>query len=350
MAIFIGLALAWVWFSPKQGVAEEPSKYVGTDTCLKCHKNVATNWAMSVHRRTLFNTDPSKKGCEGCHGAGSAHVDGAGDPDKIVRLNKLTPSAAATVCMSCHTQDHVTLWRTSTHARAKLTCMNCHDTHGPDPAVLTKDIANAKLHLEGLTRSIKDAELTSGIASVDSKDKAEANARAVELRTKRDALLKDIKGNQTIFERTTEPYVCYNCHKTQQAQGNLPSHHPIKEGKMRCSDCHNPHGGPSGMLRGESINETCFRCHAEKLGPFVYDHPPVTEDCMICHKPHGSVNNNMLAQPESFLCMKCHPSPHGGQRLNTTTGTFTLFAERAGKCGSCHAETHGSDTHRRFMD
>jgi len=103
------------------------------------------------------------------------------------------------------------------------------------------------------------------------------------------------------------------------------------------------------MLREDSINETCFRCHAEKLGPFVYDHPPVTEDCTICHKPHGSVNNNLLTQPGAALCLKCHPGPHGGQRLNTSTGTFTLFAERYGSCLGCHPEIHGSDRHRRFL-
>lgn len=350
VGLCIGLAIAWVWVLPRQGVAEEKATYVGTDTCLKCHAKVAKNWAMTVHRRTLFNSDPAKKGCEACHGPGSAHVDNGGDPEKIVRLDKLSPSASATVCMKCHSQEHVTLWRTSLHARSKLTCTNCHDTHGPDPATLTKDIANANLQLEGLTRSIKDAEMASDIAAPGSKEKADANARAAELKAERDTLLKDLKGNQTLFERTTEPYVCYNCHKTQKAQGNLPSHHPIKEGKMKCSDCHNPHGGPSGMLREESVSETCFRCHAEKLGPYVYNHPPVTEDCTICHAPHGSVNNNLLVQPESFLCLKCHPGPHGGTRLNTTTGTFTLFAERYGKCMSCHAEIHGSDTHRRFMD
>lgn len=335
---------------PRQGTAEQDSsKYVGPETCLKCHKKMATGWSMTVHRKTIFNTDPAKKGCEACHGPGRAHVEGGGDPSLIVRPERLKPSETATICLGCHTQEHVTLWRTSTHARAKLSCTNCHDTHGPDPAVLTKDIANAKLELEGLTRSLKEAEMAGTVAAAGSKEKTEANERAAELRAKRDALLADLKGNETLFQRTTEPYVCYNCHRNKQAEANLPSHHPIKEGKMYCSDCHNPHGGPAGMLREESTPETCFRCHAEKLGPFVYDHPPVTEDCSICHKPHGSVNNNLLTQPGAALCLKCHPSPHGGQRLNTTTGNFTLFAERHANCLGCHPEIHGSDRHRRFL-
>lgn len=345
-----GLALGWLGYSSTRGEAEEKARFVGTDTCLKCHSKVAKNWAMTVHRRTLFNTDPSKKGCEGCHGPGGAHVDGAGDPALIVRPERLKPAESAAICTGCHTQEHVTLWRTSSHARSKLTCIDCHDSHNPDPQTLSLDIDNAKLQLDGLTRSLHSAELTYGQAT-DKTVQAEAYTKLVELKEQREKLLKDLKGTETIFQRTAEPYVCYNCHKAQKAQGNLPSRHPIREGRMKCSDCHNPHGGPSGSLREESVNETCYKCHAEKAGPFVYDHPPVTEDCTVCHNPHGTVNNNLLKQPEPFVCLKCHPGPHSNsKRLDPATGTFTLFSDRYGKCMSCHAEVHGSDTHRRFMN
>ncbi len=344
------LAIAWMWFASSRGSAEEPAKYVGTDVCLKCHAKMSKNWAMTVHRRTLFNTEQSKRGCEACHGPGSAHVAGGGDPTMIVRPERLKPDQTASICMKCHTQEYVTLWRTSAHARAKVSCINCHDLHSPDTENLSKDIEDAKLQLDGLSRSIHQAELSYQTAPKDSAEKADAWEKVVELKAKRDKLLTELKGNETLFQRTSEPYMCYTCHKSKQAQGNLPSHHPIREGKMKCSDCHNPHGGPSGMLRAESVNETCFKCHAEKLGPYVYDHPPVTEDCTICHNPHGTVNNNLLVQPESFLCLKCHPSPHSrSTSLDPATSTFEKFAER-GKCLSCHEQIHGPDEHRRFMN
>lgn len=119
----------------------------------------------------------------------------------------------------------------------------------------------------------------------------------------------------------------------------MPSHHAIPEGKVKCTDCHNPHGGPNGMLKEESINETCFRCHAEKLGPFTFDHAPVTEDCTICHAPHGSVNNNLLTQSPTFLCLKCHVGHHAGtSRENPAT-----FAQYYVYCLDCHTQIHGSD-------
>jgi len=45
-----------------------------------------------------------------------------------------------------------------------------------------------------------------------------------------------------VRDKQTQPEVCFACHKEQRAQVNRPSHHPIKEGKVACSDCHNPHG------------------------------------------------------------------------------------------------------------
>ena len=115
----------------------------------------------------------------------------------------------------------------------------------------------------------------------------------------------------------------------------MVSHHPIAENKMNCSDCHNPHGGPKGMLRAESVTETCFRCHAEKVGPFTYPHPPVQDDCATCHNPHGSVVNKLLVQNEPFLCLKCHPMPH--------SPSPTSFAQRLSRCTTCHNQPHGSN-------
>lgn len=325
-----------------RGVAEESSNYVGPDVCAECHPDVVKTWSMTVHRRTLFNEDPSKKGCEACHGPGKEHVEAGGDPEAIIRPEKLKPDQTAAICMKCHTQADVTLWRTSQHARAKISCTNCHDSHSPDTGTLVKDIENGKLQLNGLTKSIQDAELAANIEAEGSSQRQAEIEKVVELKAQRDRLTKSLKGLETVYHRSAEPYVCYNCHKAQEVQGKLPSHHPIDENKMVCSDCHNPHGGPAGMLRGESVNETCFRCHAEKLGPFVFDHPPVSEDCTICHKPHGSVQNNLLTQSEPFLCLKCHPGPHSrSNALGTTNNIATYYTE----CTDCHTQVHGSDVH-----
>ncbi len=92
-----------------------------------------------------------------------------------------------------------------------------------------------------------------------------------------------------------QPDTCFQCHKDKRAKMFSYGHMPMREGKIVCSDCHNPHGSPylgsgAAMLWTNTINETCYKCHAEKRGPFLFEHEPVRENCLNCHDPHGSIN------------------------------------------------------------
>jgi DmsE family decaheme c-type cytochrome len=137
----------------------------------------------------------------------------------------------------------------------------------------------------------------------------------------------------------------------------MPSRHPIGEGKLMCGDCHGLHGGPGRLTQDNTGRELCFSCHAEKEGPFVFEHAPVMEDCTICHVPHGSVANNLLKQNEPALCLSCH-AMHFHTTNYSVDGDFSTpqAPERAGtsspdswksgmltKCTQCHSEIHGSD-------
>ncbi len=327
------------------GQAQEEPKYVGSEVCFICHSDTSKTWTHSVHRRTLFNKDPDKNGCESCHGPGGAHVEGGGDINKVIRPQQLAPSKMADICLKCHTGEHVTLWQTSAHARAKVSCIKCHDVHSSGEKSLLGDVENAKLAVEGLTRAIKQTDMASNTAPAGSEEKLAANKKVKELLAELDAAKKQLKGAETAYRRTAEPYVCYDCHKSQEVQSKMPSHHPIMEGKVKCSDCHNPHGGPNGMLEQETVNETCYKCHADKGGPFTFEHPPVTEDCTSCHRPHGSVNNNLLAQSQPFLCLRCHPGPHS---RSGTLGNPVEVARYYTECTDCHNQIHGSDTRFSF--
>ncbi|MCW8858814.1 MAG: cytochrome C, partial [Deltaproteobacteria bacterium] len=64
----------------------EGADYVGQDTCLGCHEDMAESFVHNVHGRLAdFEMMGAEKGCESCHGPGSLHVDGEGDTDKILR-------------------------------------------------------------------------------------------------------------------------------------------------------------------------------------------------------------------------------------------------------------------------
>lgn len=157
----------------------------------------------------------------------------------------------------------------------------------------------------------------------------------------------------------SDPYLCLSCHKDIKVKSYYPSHHPIREGKMKCSSCHQHHGSLVKNLKtNERLNDLCFACHADKRGPFVFEHAPVTEDCLGCHDPHGTVANNLLTQNEPFLCLQCHESHFHAGRLGleetrTLPSTQHVSLNPHGtegwrrafltKCTQCHFKIHGTD-------
>ena len=76
---------------------------------------------------------------------------------------------------------------------------------------------------------------------------------------------------------------------------------------MTCSSCHQPHGSVSEFnLIRNTVNETCYTCHGDKRGPFLWEHPPARESCVECHNPHGANNPSLLKVRAPFLCQQCH--------------------------------------------
>ncbi len=112
---------------------------------------------------------------------------------------------------------------------------------------------------------------------------------------------------------------------------------------MTCTDCHNPHGTVTPtLLKENSINETCYRCHAEKRGPFLFVHPPVNESCANCHDPHGSNHEKMLKLAKPRLCQQCHvESRHPTEPRGRSFDQARFVLGRS--CTNCHANIHGSN-------
>ncbi len=270
------------------------AEYVGTDNCVaKCHKHekITDDFKHSIHGEQIKPEDGLPLvNCESCHGPGSLAIEKIGDDvagndaknvncdtGTFLDIMKLPPQAQALICLKCHSAvstPNLTHWNASTHALNDVSCFDCH-----------------KLH----------------------------------------------QGPQQKVSRDQMSELCFGCHPEIKAQNNLFSHHPLREKKMACVDCHNPHGSTQEkLLLGSTPKETCTRCHMEKQGPFAFEHGDVTENCMNCHTPHGSVNNNLLNAAMPFLCLQCH----GGHSLNNTAGVKGLFLNR---CTDCHSQVHGTD-------
>jgi len=140
--------------------------------------------------------------------------------------------------------------------------------------------------------------------------------------------------------------ICLDCHS--DFADKLKSkfvHTPVKTGD--CAGCHSPHGATTELLLvRQTVNDTCYQCHAEKRGPFLWEHAPVAEDCTTCHDPHGSNQPGMLVRRAPLLCQSCHSqSGHpsiaqdaGG--LATGTPSQYLLGQ---SCLNCHSQVHGSN-------
>jgi DmsE family decaheme c-type cytochrome len=274
-----------------QAAQEVPIPGMGA-TCAACHPEPASEWARTIHRRTVGAPQISedRQGCAACHTGAEKHLEDPTIEENRPSLAGMSGDQIADMCLSCHRGGQQMLWNLSPHQTTEKACLTCHDPHG---------------------------------------------------------------GVGTAMLKAPETQLCQQCHPTQVAETNLPFHHPIVEGKMTCSDCHNVHGEQRGTLSNASNGEMCFKCHAEKGGPFVYEHPPVTEDCTICHKPHGSQNDNLLVQEQPMLCLQCHAGHSDGHRsplvgLDPSTPEGAANAEIGvrffyDKCTSCHSHIHGTD-------
>jgi predicted CXXCH cytochrome family protein len=155
----------------------------------------------------------------------------------------------------------------------------------------------------------------------------------------------------TIVNLKKNPEACFSCHPDKKAEFKLPYHHPVLEGHMSCTDCHDPHGAEPdhwSTTSLESANERCFQCHKEQRGPFVIEHAAMREGCAACHQVHGSVNDKLLSARDSNACLQCHTSSD----FPSVTGDAHATRISQGVCfsGGCHVSVHGSnfDKHLRY--
>jgi DmsE family decaheme c-type cytochrome len=268
-----------------QQATADATNFVGQETCATCHEEVVKKFGDNPHSRLALEHAGKGVTCESCHGPGAAHVAGGGDVTKIRRFDKLSPAQINQTCLGCHAGTHPNFER-SPHAKAGVSCLGCHSVHASTP--------------------------------------------------------------DTKLLKVEQPKLCYQCHATEKPQFNMPFHHPVNEGVVKCSDCHDVHGTfqPNNLRMTADQNMVCTKCHMETRGPFVYEHAAVrAEGCMGCHSPHGSQNARMLNMPSiNTLCNQCHSRVAGG-----TVHSMSAGSDELAPCTSCHTYIHGSNINAAFL-
>lgn len=273
--------------APAQGT--QAADFVGDDTCAACHEGERDSLRTTLHAKSQDPRTPAATGrtCEACHGPGRAHAE-SGNRADIRHFGADMGRENSEACVSCHNRGPHTMWAGSAHDARNISCTTCHSVHGAKSA-------NASL------------------------------------------------------KQASEMDNCATCHKQQALKVTRAQHMPLVEGKMTCSSCHNPHGSTNvkQLKVGNWVNESCVSCHAEKRGPFLWEHAAGRESCSTCHDPHGSSNDRMLVARAPMLCQRCHigtrhPSTIYDNR-NVTPGASPSNRIYGRSCVTCHSNIHGSN-------
>lgn len=276
----------------------------GADGCLGCHDEEEPFPTLALFRTVHGHPQvpgspfdragdaalPAGLQCEACHGPEAGHgrrllADGRARPPilNFGARGNADPALENAMCLACHQTYGRAHWAGSAHELAGLACADCHRIHGAD----------------------------------------------------------EVRAHETQSE------TCGTCHRNVIADALKLSSHPMREGQLVCRDCHDPHGG-----RGEALTvaatpgQTCLACHADKRGPFLWEHPPAVEDCGICHEPHGANQPALLVRRAPQLCQGCHSSvghrslPQLAASLPPGPASEFLLANA---CLNCHSAVHGSN-------
>ena len=251
--------------------------------CAECHEDQIATFQLTLHRGVAAESD---RLCVVCHGDGALHMEsGEGadirGPEALADWSVTDQESA---CLSCHEADFPAA--DEVQHRGLVSCWTCHSKtalhNAPNDAAPAADETRAQWEL------------------------------------------------------------CTSCHTDTRAEFRLQYRHPVEEGLVACSDCHDIHGqNPQSALERQQFRAACITCHQEQRGPYLFEHLAMEEGCVSCHRPHGSWNRALLTTTGNGTCMTCHlqsnfpgvgPTPHD----------FKLNG--GARCWDCHSEVHGSNT------
>ncbi len=251
-------------------------------SCAECHDEVAAKFKNTAHAvidaKGLAGQAGAAHSCAACHGDDTKHKEEENADSILTFKNAKEGNDAVKACLSCH-KDTQARYMAGPHGIAGMDCTKCHTIH---------------------SGKMKEGLLKGGTVKT-----------------------------------------CYACHMEVFAEFNLNERHRLKEGIMTCVDCHDPHEPAARTQLAGFKQQTCFKCHTDKQGPYLFEHNSVAiEGCTVCHSPHGSPNRHMLKdQSVSQLCYSCH---------TTVPGWHSRFTPES-NCANCHSTIHGSNFSSKFL-
>lgn len=274
------------------------SRYKLTETCAKCHKEIADKFTNSAHGKSLNEKSVSAPTCVSCHNEHS--IKAVSLSNELSRINQVD------MCLKCHEEgklphknykgeeELISNYKESHHYKAlqegKLnaaTCADCHGAHDmnkfddPNSKVYKKNIAN-----------------TCGQSNCHVKELGQYE--------------KSVHNVSMMNKENSDAPTCTGCHGNHQILKNDESKNRIASSKgliQLCSDCHNSVELTSKYELPVGRTETYMDSFH---GLAVRGGSKVAADCGSCHGNHeikaskdstSSISKNNLAK----TCGSCHP-------------------------------------------
>lgn len=250
-------------------------------------------------------------GCEACHGPGSAHILGAGDPNKIVAPSKLSPAEQNDVCEQCH-------------GRYKSLPAGTHDWPIKDDTY--------EVWLPGSGKPLTDFVTDAAGLWPDGKHSKQHHQQ------NRD------------FEQSSKPgfvfhpVVCSECHSPHSRRNSRQIRTSITDGDLRiptrdqndtlCLACHATHGPFEALTKemiaayDENIVEISRVVSSHTFHPFAPDRTMGLSRCSLCHMP-GTAVTAIAGDIKSHTFEVIAPEK------------TLLYQEQGGMPNACAASCHG---------
>ncbi len=251
-------------------------------------------------------------------------------------------------CMMCHEDYHLTLAKIAHQLNqdtgpVEVSCVSCHsgaEKHldDPMPGTIGNPATMAVGDSQQLCRTCHAPHATMAATGFDPHLTQDMSCLSCH----------DIHQGQQALLPADQSEMCTTCHAGIATTFIRNSNHPLQEANVSCTDCH-AFTIANQPTVGHGPTATCYSCHPEQSGPYVYDHPAAISfaveggGCLECHQPHGSANRRLLVQPGDALCRQCHGTPPGHRIAHSGLGTKLA-------CVDCHSGVHGSNHNGKLLD
>lgn len=271
------------------------------EVCESCHMDLTELWHSSSHGEAGL-------GCISCH---SIHSPAPGR--ELVQLK----TAEDTLCQECHRLDkdlHAGI--IDPQSIERKSCIICHNPHGGEAGLYLSQVGGQKWDLnkkythfpvaQGRCKDCHSPHLVSFGKRIDDEDDwddldLDEEEQAIPQGSKQ-GLLK--KGGSAL---------CYECHTKEGAHFEETGHSRVENlatngEQTPCLGCHLPHASDYSSLTKLSEDQLCVACHSGYTPHHFLSFGSVKQGklkCVECHEPHGMPGNRRLLVQEN-ICSMCH--------------------------------------------